>query len=81
LRRLQRIVHAVESDCQEERLLVMPIDKRDRLAREGVGEVFFLLDDLRAAHDRIGRVGSGIDVGMGAAEEAEELLEAALQGM
>ena len=48
---VHRRVHGVEGQVEEERLGLVPLDERDRLAAEGVGQVFLLLDDLRAAID------------------------------
>ena len=52
-RRFQRRVRRVVGQEQEERLLLMGPDKRDRFASEGVGQVVLLDDRLRAAEDAI----------------------------
>ena len=72
---VHRRVHRVERQIQEERLLAMLLDERDRLAGERIGQVLLFFDWLVAAED--GRTLTG-EIRVCAAEEAEELVEAAL---
>ncbi len=70
---LHRRVDGVEGQVEEPRLGLVPLDERHRLAAEGVGRVVEFLDRLGAAQDA-----GAVEVAVRAAEEAEELVEAAL---
>ena len=70
---LHRRVDGVESEVEEPWLGLVPLDERHRLAPEGVGGVVQFLHRLGAAQDA-----AGVEVIVRAAEEAEELVEAAL---
>src|SRR5205823_14921172 len=74
LRHLKRLMHRVERQVEEEWLRLVSIDKRDRFAREGVGEIAaFVIDGLLVAPDSVPP-----EVWMRPAEESEEFVEAAL---
>ena len=70
---LHRRVDGVEGEVEEPRLGRVPLDERHGLAPEGVGGVVEFLHRLVAAQDA-----GGLEVAVRAAEEAEELVEAAL---
>ena len=75
---LQGGVDGVEGEVEEERVGLVAFDEADRFAGEGVGEVggVLLAGRLGAAEDAVGP-----EVIVRAAEETEELIEAALPGM
>ena len=76
--RVHRRVDRVEGEVKQERLVLVPHDKRDRFAPEGIGQVLFLLDDLRSPIDGCPLAG---EVRVRAPEEAEELVEPAPRGV
>ncbi|OPZ04305.1 MAG: hypothetical protein BWZ10_03187 [candidate division BRC1 bacterium ADurb.BinA364] len=77
LERLERRVHGVEGQVKEKGLILGAFDECGRFAGEGVGEVFLLFDRLAVADDGIDIRLAG-HVGVGAAEEAEVIVESAL---
>ena len=56
---VHRRVHGVERQVEEERLLLMHVDERDRLAGEGIGQILRFVDRFGAAKDRRRRAGCG----------------------
>ena len=46
---LKGTVHGIVGDIEEERLVLVAVDKVDGFARDGVGKVFLFLDRLTAA--------------------------------
>ncbi len=75
-------MHGIKGEIEKKRLGTVAIDtvaidEGERLAAEGIGQVFGLGDALGAAED-FGPTASVRDVGMRAAEEAEEFVKAAL---
>ena len=69
----------VERPVEEERLAGVPLDERDPLAGERVGQVLRLPDLLPAPEDGR-RPGPGPQVAVRPAEEPEELVEPPLLG-
>jgi hypothetical protein len=68
-------VDGVEGDLQEERTVLVALDERDRLATDGISQIGRFLDRLGSPED----VGAPLgEVGVGSAEEPEELVEASL---
>ncbi len=68
-------MHRVIAQVEEEGRLRGAPDECHGFARERLGEIRGLFDGLRAAHDRVLRVGSGIRIGMASVRETEELVE------
>jgi len=64
-------------DVEEERFVLAAVEKRDSLAREGVGQVFLLVRDRLAVADERIVVGLARQVGPRAAEETVVVIEAA----
>jgi hypothetical protein len=78
--RLQRRVHGIEGQVDEERLRAVLLDERHRFPPEGVGQVLLLDDRLHAPQDRVALAPGRRDVVVRPAQEAEELVEAAFSG-
>ena len=68
LRRLQRYVHGVEREVEEERLRPVSLDELHRTIRERLGEVRCFAHDLVAVVDGRG-IRADVDVRMPAGEE------------
>src|SRR5436190_3172876 len=77
VRHLHRGVNCVVGQIQKERLLLMPLNERNRLAREGFGEIFLFVHLCRAAPDGIQAVRFGIHIRMRTVEEPEKFIKAA----
>src|SRR6516225_5787744 len=77
-RGLQWRVHRIERKIKKERLLLMAVDECHGFSAKGIGQVLLLIDRFIAAPDRVEAIGPCVHVGMGAAEESEELIEPTL---
>ena len=68
----------IEREVQEERFLLMSLDKRDRLTSKGIGQVGRLGRCLCPPQDPITRFR---EIGMAATEKSEVFIEAPFLGM
>ena len=74
-------MNGVISKIKEEGPIAVAFNEGDRLAREGVGEVLFLINRLGAAQNWVECPQTGINKGVVPVEKAEELVEPALEGI
>ncbi len=81
LRPLQRRMHRVISKVEEERLVVMPLDKCDGLACESICQILLLIGRLCPAQYRIERPQPRVNIGVAPVQKAEELVVAPLKRM